>query len=300
MTHIICSEKAAIPIKSYSPEAMVHPLLLDSLEIERVVYLEKMEPNMKKIQGIVFNCSSLVIGPGLGRSTLLFEFLVKNIFPGVKNKPIIMDADFLWFLSSSQAFAEQFEFNFPDFLSGLESNNNSIILTPNQIEMHRLSQSLGFKNGMQEYRIEDVGKAQKAVFEYLTETYKSFPEIKEGLYQKITNKELQSIPNNSLLAQLSDFLRKYKTTSVFLKGQVDLIFNTSGEVFCVGIQGNQKRVGGQGDILAGMLAANHSFSASAILKESDKQKIPVDQTILSEKAVFACLLSSLVMRVLGN
>lgn len=51
ISHIICSEEAAIPIKCYSPEFIVHPCLNDSQQM-----IKWLDP-----------CTSVVIGPGLGR-----------------------------------------------------------------------------------------------------------------------------------------------------------------------------------------------------------------------------------------
>lgn len=51
ISHIFCSEEAATPIKSYSPEFIVHPCLNDTEEL------------LKWLDA----CTSVVIGPGLGR-----------------------------------------------------------------------------------------------------------------------------------------------------------------------------------------------------------------------------------------
>jgi ATP-dependent NAD(P)H-hydrate dehydratase len=53
IAHVFCPSDASGPIKGYSPELIVHPCLDDSNEI---------------IKWIGSSVTSLVIGPGLGRS----------------------------------------------------------------------------------------------------------------------------------------------------------------------------------------------------------------------------------------
>lgn len=56
LAEIICHPLAAVPIKSYSPDLIVHPLLSDSLD--DVAFLQRIDCLMRKNQVVV-------IGPGL-------------------------------------------------------------------------------------------------------------------------------------------------------------------------------------------------------------------------------------------
>jgi ATP-dependent NAD(P)H-hydrate dehydratase len=87
ITHIICPEEASIPIKSYSPELIVHPCLNDIEETEK--WMDA--------------CNSVVIGPGLGRDENLGNILYKVLKKVEENEKLrlVGDADFLWFLSLS-------------------------------------------------------------------------------------------------------------------------------------------------------------------------------------------------------
>ena len=88
ISHIFCSEEAAIPIKSYSPEFIVHPCLNNKNEL--VKWLDAV--------------TSIVIGPGLGRDESTAD-VVKEVLEKVlkqEDLSLIGDADFLWFLSQSE------------------------------------------------------------------------------------------------------------------------------------------------------------------------------------------------------
>ena len=88
ISHIFCAKDAGIPIKSYSPELIVHPCL------------EKKEEVLKWLDA----CTSLVIGPGLGRdeeTALIIQEVIDKIIYKNLEIPVVGDADFLWFLSNS-------------------------------------------------------------------------------------------------------------------------------------------------------------------------------------------------------
>lgn len=112
LVHVFCTHDAAIPIKCYSPELIVHPLLqLDKLE-EITTWLQRMDV--------------VLIGCGLGRNTETLN-LVKQIIGYVKQlkKPLILDADALYLITEH-----------PAILHGFESD---VILTPNRMELARLA-----------------------------------------------------------------------------------------------------------------------------------------------------------------
>ena len=89
LSHIFTPEKdALIPLKSYSPELIVH-------------YAEKPSD----VSSWFPSLHSLVIGPGLGRRSRMPSFLseiIKEMLIEKKKINLIGDADFLYHLSKSK------------------------------------------------------------------------------------------------------------------------------------------------------------------------------------------------------
>lgn len=113
LVSVFCPKEAGLAIKSYSPELMVHPILDDV-------------SSFPKIENAFDKLSVIVIGPGLGR-----ENDTKAIFEKVMNvcrrkeKPIILDADALYFVAQN-----------PDLIKDYPPPG--VILTPNAMEFSRL------------------------------------------------------------------------------------------------------------------------------------------------------------------
>lgn len=87
IVHVFCPEEASVPIKSYSPELIVHPILTDTKET--IKWLD--------------SCTSISIGSGLGRDPKIGGKLVE-IMEGISNKdnlPLVCDADILWYMCSA-------------------------------------------------------------------------------------------------------------------------------------------------------------------------------------------------------
>ncbi|KAJ8688383.1 hypothetical protein QAD02_024178 [Eretmocerus hayati] len=111
LVHVFCCQSASVPIKSYSPELMVHPVLDHSQA------LSKIEPWLERLNVIL-------IGPGLGRDEEIFRTISELIKVCRKlSKPVIIDADGLFLISQN-----------PD----LVKNYPQLILTPNAMEFTRL------------------------------------------------------------------------------------------------------------------------------------------------------------------
>jgi ATP-dependent NAD(P)H-hydrate dehydratase len=71
LAHIFCHKEAAIPIKSYSPELIVHPAFEDKKETD------KLDKIIRRISTV----DALVIGCGLGREESLkeiFEYILEK------------------------------------------------------------------------------------------------------------------------------------------------------------------------------------------------------------------------------
>ncbi|XP_031628750.1 ATP-dependent (S)-NAD(P)H-hydrate dehydratase [Contarinia nasturtii] len=112
IVHIFCSHDAAIPIKSYSPELMVHPVLDDPNHS-----IDLIKPWLDRLH-------VLVIGPGLGRDPKVFA-TIRQLFSVCRElkKPLVIDADGLFLLSQDLS---------------LIVNYPGAILTPNVVEFTRI------------------------------------------------------------------------------------------------------------------------------------------------------------------
>lgn len=114
LVYVFCSAEASIPIKSYSPELIVYPVLD---EPHAVSFVSSLLPKLH----------SLVIGPGLGRNVQH-----KNVIEGVvkaarqSNIPMVFDADGLDFVCKDL---------------NLVRGYDKAILTPNAMEFERLFES---------------------------------------------------------------------------------------------------------------------------------------------------------------
>jgi len=194
LAHIYCSKQNSTVISSYSPELIVHPFLFGLedigdvpayVDVDRTPAFNRLEANVE----VWFErFSAFVLGPGLGgrdcpgiMNTQIKLFI--NNFP--KDKPLIIDADGLWFLS-------QFYDNWDDL-------PELTILTPNTVEYMRLKKT---DFDLSKFYILEKGEVDK-------------------LHYKNKTIELQSSEKSS---------ENYNS------------------------KGMSRRPGGQGDILAGMIA----------------------------------------------
>ncbi|TMW40228.1 hypothetical protein DOY81_014692 [Sarcophaga bullata] len=111
LAHVFCQKEAAVVIKSYSPERIVHPLLDAENAVELIAtWLERLHV--------------IIIGPGLGRCPNIQKTVIELIKVCLQiEKPLVIDADGLAILN--------------DHLDLIEGQRN-IILTPNAIEFRRL------------------------------------------------------------------------------------------------------------------------------------------------------------------
>lgn len=112
LVHIFCCRDAAIPIKSYSPELIVHPVLDDANDPIKLI-----EPWLERLHVVI-------IGPGLGRDPIVFS-TIRRLIDVCRNlkKPLVLDADALFLISQDLT---------------LITNYPGAILTPNVVEFNRL------------------------------------------------------------------------------------------------------------------------------------------------------------------
>lgn len=111
LVHIFCPKSAAIPIKCYSPELIVHPLL------DEANALDLIEPWLARLH-------VLVIGSGLGRDRNILHTVSELIRMCKKiQKPLVIDADGLYLLTQDISLIQDYQ---------------NVILTPNAIEFWRI------------------------------------------------------------------------------------------------------------------------------------------------------------------
>jgi len=137
LAHVICTRDAAIPIKSYSPDLIVHPLLPQ----DNKASLEPGDPTsedqkrrameaMEQIGAWLPRFTGLVLGPGLGRDKLV-QLCAKAIIEQAKERriPIVIDGDGLS--------------NVVCVWPSLVENYKEAVLTPNFPEYQRLCKAVG-------------------------------------------------------------------------------------------------------------------------------------------------------------
>jgi ATP-dependent NAD(P)H-hydrate dehydratase len=116
-SHVFAPQEAVVPIKSYSPELVVHPWVSKAGFIRDNVNV----------------ANSFIIGPGLGRQESAFSRLQNALNELVmvdEGKNLVLDADALWWLKEKRALVIM--------VSYYCKSGNKVVLTPNSIEFSRL------------------------------------------------------------------------------------------------------------------------------------------------------------------
>jgi len=120
LSHVICSPTAAIAIKSYSPDLIVHPILREDSSTAKVI------PELKSI---LSRLHVLVIGPGLGREPYMQTFAkIAVSLARQQGMFIVLDADSLCIVGQNPAIIQGYR---------------RAVVTPNVIEFKRLSEQVG-------------------------------------------------------------------------------------------------------------------------------------------------------------
>ncbi|KAL7575920.1 hypothetical protein ACA910_000719 [Epithemia clementina (nom. ined.)] len=145
LAYVLTAEEASLPIKCYSPELMVAPVYcakdFDRVQQQQEENNDKDEEASSKLQkqkeqlvnemvktvmNQIGRAHCLVVGPGLGRSPMVFEAVAKIIQEARKmDLHMVLDADALFMLTLPQ---------FRTILQGYDK----AILTPNAMEYKRL------------------------------------------------------------------------------------------------------------------------------------------------------------------
>lgn len=101
MVHIICDKSSAAPIKCYSPDLIVHPLMSSDVPASNASLKDS-------ISSLLHRISCLVVGPGLSKNANLqmqakfiveiYAEIIKTRFSGTIDTCIVFDAvkRFFW------------------------------------------------------------------------------------------------------------------------------------------------------------------------------------------------------------
>ncbi|KAI3402479.2 hypothetical protein KGF56_004720 [Candida oxycetoniae] len=262
LSHVICEKQAALVIKSYTPDLMVHPYLLDlenplvkigddelknirKLSIEDILnstndgVLNRIIDDLvlPKVQTLLDKTDIIVVGPGFGRDPLMLKTLVRIVEEvKVLNKPIIFDADSLYLLSIQPQ---------------LITNYSKAILTPNVVEFQRIAKKFDISIDLKNRYSQD-----------------------------------------SLIEQTQQVSQRLGNVLIFRKGESDIIANTKS-VVVNSFPGSPKRVGGQGDTLTGAIATLVNWSNNYLDAMWDnKVEIEID-----DAHILACYAASSLVRV---
>ena len=227
LSHVFCHKESSIPIKSYSPELIVHP----GFDISSNVDL------LKKTERWFKSMNSILIGPGMGRDPDIEKIFVKfsKKVAEFKNIPLIYDADGVWFWVDINT-KNEFDKNDLDQIN----NNEKLIMTPNFTEFEKMCKILGDK-----FRKENIEKQKKFIDEIYEANYEeNIIRIKDF----INIEKYKDLFINEIV--LCD---KYKNKFILVKkGKCDII--TDGkELYIIKNKGSLKRTGGIGDLLSGLI-----------------------------------------------
>lgn len=139
LCHVFCTPSAATPIKSYSPELIVHPVIYDSgdakesgLNADNELEKWAIERTVAGVTKWASALDVLVIGPGMGRDEVLLSG-VRQVVAKMREAhiPLVIDGDGMWMVTQH-----------PEIVSGYKD----VILTPNVVEYRRLCAALGLSD----------------------------------------------------------------------------------------------------------------------------------------------------------
>jgi len=144
LVYIACTEDAAGPIKSYSPEFIVHPILKSSRSAGPVA--DAVNASFEALKPLIERADSAIVGPGLGKDKVTFQILERAVEElKRKGKPTVFDADAIDLIASKPTLLVQ---------------HPGAILTPNAHEFERLWQPLHFHHprGWEAQAVEPIPK----------------------------------------------------------------------------------------------------------------------------------------------
>jgi ATP-dependent NAD(P)H-hydrate dehydratase len=136
LSHVFCTSDAAAVIKTYSPELIVHPYLLETppevLKTSPDYILNLTSLRHRAVDAVspwLERFDVLVVGPGLGRDPLILETVTELLESAkLRELPLVIDADGLWLINKN-----------PSLIEGY----SKAVLTPNAAEFKRLCTTSG-------------------------------------------------------------------------------------------------------------------------------------------------------------
>ena len=294
LAFVFCAKEAEIPIKSYSPELMVASVysaadfdalvskeqkLRSEIQEEMVgdyaISVEKDENSLAEvetkqeqlIQEMVSSVVEtfdrlhvLIVGPGLGRCPLVLRAAAKIIAEAKERKlPMVIDADGLYLLTLKEN-------------AGLLAGHHRCVLTPNAIEVKRLTQAMVSSEVKNNLDNSGNAKTEDTTAKGAFGSDKSPP-------GSPTPGRLQTAwadsPEHKASSDMTAFERSTEGIVIVKKGAMDVIFSTTLEALHVSRrsmlckeEGGLKRSGGIGDILSGCIGTFVAWNR--ILKSSNK------------------------------
>lgn len=283
LAFIFCAKEAKIPIKSYSPELMV-------THFYETAFFEKNSENIElkdiyENAEIVINffprISSFVIGPGLGRNKAVNEVVRHILSKAIEsNKPLVIDADALWFLSQDLSIIKGYK---------------KCILTPNAMEFGKLITSA-------------ISEINTQLSSFIKTTDFLDNESKLRIY-------LSQLSSQDIHLRLIGLCNYLSGVTILVKGMYDLVSNGHIVYVIKEDEGSPRRCGGQGDALAGCMAVAMHWSSqrqqqlvvpiaefnalithSISLEQDSCMKNHTSNPTTSEELLFAAILSSIVVK----
>jgi ATP-dependent NAD(P)H-hydrate dehydratase len=136
LSHVFCTSDAAAVIKTYSPELIVHPYLLetppDIIKASRDYSFNLTALRHRAVDAVspwLERFDVLVVGPGLGRDPLIMETVTELLENAkIREVPLVIDADGLWLINKNPSLVEGY---------------SNAVLTPNAAEFKRLCTTSG-------------------------------------------------------------------------------------------------------------------------------------------------------------
>ena len=264
LSHVFCHKESAIPIKSYSPELIVHP----GFDIySNDILLKKTERWFKSM-------NSILIGPGMGREPDIEKIFVEfsEKISEFKNIPLIYDADGVWFWVDINT-KNEVDKNILEKIN----NNEKLIMTPNFTEFEKMCKILGDK-----FKKENIEEQKKFIDDIYDKKFNGEKIIKINDFANV--EKYKDIFINEI-----NLCQEFKNKFILVKkGKCDII--TDGkELYIVKNNGSLKRTGGIGDLLSGLINC-YCGMINQRLKENKEynQKCLLTHDILIKCCILAC------------
>jgi NAD(P)H-hydrate repair Nnr-like enzyme with NAD(P)H-hydrate dehydratase domain len=197
LVYIACTEDAAGPIKSYSPEFIVHPILKSSRSAGPVA--DAVNASFEALKPLIERADSAIVGPGLGKDKVTFQILERAVEElKRKGKPTVFDADAIDLIANKPTLLVQ---------------HPGAILTPNAHEFERLWQPLHFHHprGWEAQAVEPIPK----------DTTQAAGKLMQLIHEVAATHLADSAPDQ--LARLQSLGLEATYVALLRKGEADLI-----------------------------------------------------------------------------